>query len=247
MGKRIRAQRKGRGTSTFKSSSQKRIAPAKYPHMTKEEIDAVTEAEISQILHEVGRGAPLALLKLETGESYYTVVPEGTYEGEKVQLGDKAPIKIGNVLTVGRIPEGTLICNIELSPNDGGKFARSSGAYATVTGHTSKGTIVKLPSGKTRYLNDLCRATIGVVSGGGRLEKPFLKAGEKFHLMRAKGKLYPQTRGMAMIAAAHPHGSSKRGAHKVKIVSHNAPPGQKVGLIAARSSGRGKRRRKRGK
>ncbi|MEA2089854.1 MAG: 50S ribosomal protein L2 [Thermoproteota archaeon] len=247
MGKRIRAQRKGRGTSTFKSAAQKKVAPAQYPHMTKEEIDGVTEAEISQILHEPGRGAPLALLKLETGESYYTVVPEGTYKGEKIQLGCRAPIKIGNVLPVGKIPEGTMVCNIELSPNDGGKIARSSGSYATVTGHTPKGTIVKLPSGKTRYVNDLCRATIGVVSGGGRLEKPFLKAGEKFHLMRAKGKSYPRTRGMAMVAAAHPHGSSKRGAHKVRIVSHDAPPGQKVGLIAAKSSGRGKRRRKKGK
>jgi len=104
--------------------------------------------------------------------------------------------------------------------------------------------MIKLPSGKTRYLNDLCRATVGVISGSGRVDKPFLKAGAKFHLMKAKGHMYPRTRGVAMVAAAHPYGSSKRGARKVTTVSRHAPPGRKVGLIAARSSGRKRKRRK---
>jgi large subunit ribosomal protein L2 len=136
-----------------------------------------------------------------------------------------------------------MICNIELSPGDGGKMARSSGAYAMVVAHTPEGTIIKLPSGKTRYVHDLCRATVGVISGAGRVEKPFLKAGDKFHLKKAKGHLYPRTRGKAMIAAAHPYGSSKRGARKVTTASRHAPPGQKVGLIAAKSAGRKKRKR----
>jgi len=136
-----------------------------------------------------------------------------------------------------------MVCNIELSPGDGGKLARSSGSYATVVAHTPDGTILKLPSGRTRYINDLCRATVGVVSGAGRVEKPFLKAGAKFHLMKAKGRVYPRTRGIAMVAASHPYGSSKRSARKVTTVSRRAPPGQKVGLIAARSAGRGRKRR----
>ncbi|HDN62625.1 MAG TPA: 50S ribosomal protein L2, partial [Candidatus Bathyarchaeota archaeon] len=78
----------------------------------------------------------------------------------------------------------------------------------------------------------------------GRLDKPLLKAGKKYHLMRAKGHKYPRTRGRAMVAASHPYGSSKRGARKVTTVSRNAPPGQKVGLIAARSTGKKRRRRR---
>ena len=198
-----------------------------------------------EFLHEPGRGSPLASVKLETGETYYTVVPEGIYEGQQIQIGSKASIDIGSVVPLGSVPEGTMVCNIELSPGDGGKIARSSGSYATVAAHTPEGTIVKLPSGKTRYLNDLCRATIGVVSGAGRVDKPFLKAGARFHLMRAKGRMYPRTRGIAMVAAAHPYGSSKRGARKVTTVSRHAPPGRKVGLIAARSAGRKRKRRKR--
>jgi len=183
-------------------------------------------------------------VKLETGETYYSVVPEGVYEGQPTQIGGEASVDIGNVLPLGKIPEGTMVCNIELSPGDGGKMVRSSGAYATVVAHTPDGTIVKLPSKRTKYVNDLCRATIGVISGAGRTEKPFLKAGSKFHLMKAKGHMYPRTRGRAMVAAAHPYGSSKKGGRKVTTVSRNAPPGKKVGLIAARSAGsRTKRKR----
>ena len=244
MGKRIRVQRRGRGSSTFRASTHKRVAPVQYPFMTEKQREAVIRGRIIEIIHEPGRGSPLASVRLETGETYHTVVPEGIYEGQQIQIGGKAPINIGNTLPLGKIPEGTLICNIELSPDDGGKMARSSGSYAMVVAHTPEGTIIKLPSGKKRYVNDLCRATVGVVSGAGRVEKPFLKAGDKFHLKKAKGQLYPRTRGRAMVAAAHPYGSSKRGARKVTTASRHAPPGRKVGLIAARSAGRKKRKKR---
>lgn len=203
-----------------------------------QEEEKVIKGFVTEILHEPGRGSPLASLKLETGETFYSVVPEGIYEGQQIELGGKATVDVGNVLPLGRIPEGTFVCNIELTPGDGGKIARSSGAYATVVTHTPEGTLIKFPSGKTQYLNDMCRATIGVVSGAGRVDKPFLKAGAKFHLMQAKGRVYPRTRGVAMVAAVHPYGSSKRSGRKVTTVGRGAPPGQKVGLIAARGAGR---------
>ena len=243
MGKRIRVQRRGRGASTFRASTHKRIAPVQYPSLSKKELETVFNGQIQNLFHEPGRGAPLALVKLETGESYYTVAPEGAHVGQQIQMGGKAPIDIGNVLPLGNIPDGTMVCSIERTPGDGGKMSRSSGSYALVAGHTPQGVMIKLPSRRTRYLNPLCRATIGVISGAGRVDKPFLKAGAKFHLMKAKGHTYPRTRGVAMIAAAHPYGSSKRGARKVTTVSRGAPPGRKVGLIAARQTGRKRRRR----
>lgn len=244
MGKRIRVQRRGRGSSTFRASTHKRVAPVQYPSVSKEEQEGVINGQVEAIIHDPGRGSPMVAVKLETGETYYSVVPEGVYEGQPTQIGNEASVEVGNVLPLGKIPDGTMICNIELSPGDGGKLARSSGAYATVVSHTSDRTIVKLPSKRTRYINNLCRATVGVISGAGRTEKPFLKAGAKFHIMKAKGHLYPRTRGIAMIAACHPYGSSKKGGRKVTTVSRNAPPGKKVGLIAARSAGsRIKRRR----
>lgn len=244
MGRRIRVQRRGRGTPTFKAATHKRTAPAQYPKTltTKQVLETSINGTIQALLHDPGRGAPLALIEFDNGDTCYTVTPEGTYEGQRISIGGKAPIEIGNILPLGKIPEGTLICSIELKPGDGGKLAKSSGSYATVVGHTAQGTLIKLPSGKTRYINDYCMATIGVVAGGGRTEKPFLKAGEKFHLMKAKGHKYPRTRGRAMVAAVHPYGSSKRSARKCTTTSHGAPPGQKVGLISARGPGQKKKR-----
>ena len=241
MGKRIKVQRRGRGSKTFQASTHKRVAPAKYPRPQKEKLETVITGQVQQLMHDPGRGSPLALIELEDGETYYSVVPEGVIEGQNVELGVQASVKIGNVIPIGSIPEGITVCNIELQPGDGGRLARSSGSYATITSHTPEGTVLKMPSGKMRYINDLCLATVGVISGAGRTEKPFLKAGSKFHLMKAKGQKYPRIRGRAMIAAVHPFGGGRRGGRKVTTVSHRAPPGKKVGLIGARRAGRKKK------
>jgi len=245
MGKRIRVQRRGRGGSTFRASTHKRVAPSLYPlSMASEEYaEKSIIGDIKNIVHDAGRGSPIALVLFENGEFCYTIIPEGLSVGQQIQLGGKAPVEVGNIIPMGKIPEGTMICNIELRPGDGGKLAKSSGSYATIVGHTDQGTMIKLPSGKTKYLSDRCRATIGLVSGSGRTDKPFLKAGQVFHLMRARGRKYPRTSGRKMVAAVHPYGSSKRSARKVTTTSHGAPPGQKVGLIAARGTGQRRQRK----
>lgn len=244
MGKRIRVQRRGRGGRPYKSSTHKRVAPAQYPLAIpqQEYAEGVINGVIENFVHDPGRGAPLALLRFENGVTCYTVVPEGAYVGQQIQMGGKASAEVCNILPVGKIPEGTMICNVELRPGDGGKIAKSSGTYAVVVSHTPRGTMIRLPSGRAKYISDDCKATIGVVAGTGRTEKPFLKAGAKFHLMKAKGHKYPRTRGRAMVAVVHPYGSSKRSARKGTTTSHGAPPGQKVGLIAARGAGQKKKR-----
>ncbi len=244
MGKRIRVQRRGRGNSVFTASTHKRVAPAQYPSAItpKESFEASISGFVASLVHDPGRGAPLAFLKFENGESCYTVPAEGTFEGQQIRLGGKAPADVGNIIPLGKVPEGTLVCNLELRSGDGGKLAKSSGAYATVVGHTPQGTMIRLPSGRTRYVNDYCLATIGVVSAAGRTDKPFLKAGNMFHWMKAKGHKYPRTSGRKMVAAVHPYGSSKRSSRKCTTTSHGAPPGQKVGLIAARGPGQKKKR-----
>ena len=96
-------------------------------------------------MHEPGRGSPIALVKFNNGESCYTVTPEGIFKGQRISIGGAASPEIGNILPLGKIPEGTIVCNLELRPGDGGKMARSSGSYATVVGHTPQGTLIKLP------------------------------------------------------------------------------------------------------
>lgn len=246
MGKRIRVQRRGRGSPTFRSPTHKRVAMSRYISMEHAQGDMLVKAVVEDLIHEPGRGAPLAKNRTKSGKVFHVVAPEGIAISQEIQFGSSAETAIGNILPLGKISPGTFICNLELSPNDGGKLVRSSGTYASIVSHSSEGTLVKLPSGKSLYLDDRCRATIGVVSGSGRTDKPFLTAGKKKAWMNAKGRIYPITRGVAMNAASHPHGG---GSHKSKSLkptttSRNAPPGQKVGLIAARQSGRSKRKRR---
>jgi len=240
LGRKIKVQRRGRGSPTWRAPTHKRVAPAKYPKYSKDA--QLIKGKIEALLHDPGRGSPLALVKLENGEEYYTVAPEGVFVGQKIEIGPTASISVGNILPMEKVTEGTAIFNIELQAGDGGKLTRSSGSYATVVSHTPQGTLVKLPSGKSTYISGLCRATIGVVSGAGRTEKPFLKAGKRVKWMAAKGRKYPISKGIAMVAAYHPHGGGK-GAMRATTVSRNAPPGQKVGLIAARQTGRKKKTR----
>jgi len=131
------------------------------------------------------------------------------YSGQYIYCGSKAQLNLGNVLPVGKIPEGTLICNVEYRNGDKGEFARSSGTFATVIAQSEDGkkTRVKLPSGIRKTIDSRARAMIGIVGGGGRTEKPMLKAGNKFWKFKAKGrKKWPLTRGVAMNPVDHPHG-----------------------------------------
>ena len=176
MGKRIRVQRRGRGGQNFRASTHKRVAPAKYPAIApKVSFEAELVGTIVDLVHDPGRGSPLSLIEFDNGLSIYSITPEGVFTGQEIVYGGKAPAEIGNILPLGKMPEGTLVCDLELRPGDGGKMARSSGAYATVVGHTPQGSMIRLPSGRTRYVDDYCLATVGVISASGRIEKPFLK------------------------------------------------------------------------
>ena len=243
MGKRIRVQRRGRGGSTFIALTHKRVAPTCYFSLTETKSEETLKAVVEELLHEPGRGAPLAKIRLNN-KVFYNVAPEGLSVGQEIQLGASTLTNPGDILPLGQIIPGAIVCNLELSPGDGGKIAKTSGAYATVVAHTSEGTLVKLPSGRSTYFNGFCRATVGVVAGAGRTDKPFLKAGKKFVWLKAKGRVYPVTKGIAMNAAFHPHGGGSHISQSLKptTVSRTAPPGQKVGLIASRQTGRHKRR-----
>ncbi len=244
MGKRIRQQRAGRGTSTFRSPSHLRVAPARYPPL--ESLSnggrGYLTGYVAELVHDPGRWVPLARIVVENGVEFYTPAVEGIRVGSSIQIGSNASIAPGNILPLASIPEGTKICNIELRPGDGGRFVRAAGGYAIVLGKSGDRVIVQLPSGSVKELLAGCRATIGVVAGGGRLEKPLLKAGAAYHKYRVKATKWPRVRGVAMNAVSHKFGG---GSHQSEshptTVSRRAPPGRKVGHIAARRTGRRKR------
>jgi len=231
-------QRRGRGSSVFRSPSWKREGSARYrPFKFDEVYNKTIAGTVVELLHDPGRGCPLALVKFEDGVEMLMVAPEGLAVGQRIYYGANAPVRVGNILPVGKVPEGTMVCNIEIRPGDGGKLARSSGTYATVLAHRDDKTLIQLPSKKVKEVSSHARVTIGIVAGGGRVEKPMLKAGKMYYLSKARSFKYPTVRGKAMGAYAHPAG----GGHHPKglvPVSRTAPPGQKVGHIAPRRTGR---------
>jgi large subunit ribosomal protein L2 len=240
MGKRQMLQRRGRGGSVFKAPTWRRVGRVMYSSILPEEKTSSVEFIIKDIAHESGRGAPVATVARKDGATSRMIAPEGLYVGQRIFYGAAAPLNTGNVLPLNVIPEGTLICNIEGRVGDGGKFVRSAGGYATLVSHTPDGVLCMFPSGAIKAFDSMCRATVGIVASGGIVEKPMLKAGTSYHKWRARSRHYPTNRGKSMSPYAHPHGggSHQRGSTPV---SRNAPPGQKVGIIASRRTGRRKK------
>eukprot|EP00164_Ancoracysta_twista_P000509 GFYU01000679.1.p2 GENE.GFYU01000679.1~~GFYU01000679.1.p2 ORF type:complete len:267 (-),score=78.94 GFYU01000679.1:201-968(-) len=245
MGRVIRGQRKGAG-GIFTAHTKHRIGAAKFRPLDFAERRGYIKGVIKSILHDPGRGAPLARVQFRHPYKYKTVTEtfvaaEGMHTGQFMYCGSKATLTVGNVLPLSAMPEGCIICNVESRSGDRGVFARCSGDYATVISHNLDNgkSKIRLPSGSKKTVNSTCRAMIGLVAGGGRIDKPMLKAGRAFHKYRVKRNSWPKVRGVAMNPVEHPHGG---GNHQhighASTVRRDCPPGKKVGLIAARRTGR---------
>jgi large subunit ribosomal protein L8e len=210
------------------------------------ERNGYTKGIVKEILHDKGRGAPLARVQYKDAYRFKkinttVVAPEGMYTGQFIYAGKKAGLAIGNILPLGDLPEGTVICNVEAKVGDKGKVAKASGDYCVIIAQDQdKGTTrVRMPSGAKRTFSNLCRATIGIVAGGGRTDKPLLKAGRAFHKYKAKRNEWPITRGVAMNPVDHPHGGgNQQHMGKPGTISRFTVAGAKCGQIAARRTGR---------
>lgn len=225
MGKRIIPRRRGRGTSTYRSPSHRHLGIPMLPR------DVRGEGTVVDIFHAPGRTSPLAKVKFEKRDAIL-LAPEGLRVNQTVTMGPGSPIELGNTVPLEEIPEGTLVHNIEARPGDGGKFVRTAGTSALIVTRGKK-TICQMPSGKFKTFDNGCMATIGILSNGGRNEKPFAKAGKTFHCYRSIAKRSKKVKGIAMNSVNHPHGG---GGHPhvgtPSTVSRHAPPGRKVGRLS---------------
>lgn len=234
MGKNLIQQRRGRRKGRYTVPSHKFRGKIKYVN------EKEMKGKVEEILHDPGRTSPVAKLRLENNKKILALATEGIEIGREIKFTEnKTDCEIGNILPIGIIPEGYPIYNIEITPGDGGKLVRAGGSNASIVSHDAEKTVIKLPSGQFKTLDSSCRATVGISAGGGRKDKPFLKAGKKYLAHRKKGKQYPVVRGVAMNPVSHPHGG---GGHqhvgKPSSVSRGAHPGRKVGNIAAKKTGR---------
>ena len=161
-------------------------------------------AEVKTIEYDPNRSAFIALVEYMDGEKRYIIASNGLKVGQQIFSGESASPEIGNTLFLSKIPLGTIISCIELSPGKGASIARSAGAFAQLMAREGKFATVKLPSGETRMILVNCLASIGAVSNSDHQLLVSGKAGRSRWLGRR-----PRTRPVAMNPVDHPMGGGE--------------------------------------
>jgi large subunit ribosomal protein L2 len=156
------------------------------------------------IEYDPNRSAHIALLHYADGEKRYILAPQRLTVGMQVVSGERADIQVGNCLPLQRIPTGTVVHNVEMTPGRGGQLGRSAGAAIQLVAKEGRYATLRLPSGEMRMVLAECRATIGTIGNADHENVSIGKAGRNRH----KG-IRPQTRGTAMNPVDHPHGGGE--------------------------------------
>ena len=159
---------------------------------------------VASIEYDPNRTANIALINYADGEKRYIIAPKGLKVGQKIESGENADIKIGNNLPLNKIPQGTMVHNVELQAGKGGQMARSAGSSVQILGFEGKYALLRLTSGEVRKVLSTNRATIGEVGNADHELVKLGKAGRKRHL-----GIKPTVRGSVMNPNDHPHGGGE--------------------------------------
>lgn len=240
MGKPLKHQRRGKGSPRYVAPSSRFHVDLKYRNYDDMEKTGMLRGQVMKFLDDPGRESLLMLVRYDNDESGYLLAPEGIAIGDSIEVGSQGKITNGGVLPLYRIPDGAPIFNVEKRPGDGGKFVKSPGSYATLVSREGKVVLVRLPSKQVITLSNECRAQIGMIAGGGKTERPLVRAGTAFFKYKARNRLWPKVRGVAQSVYTHPHGGKQHHEGRPTTVKRGSPPGKKVGHVAARSTGRKK-------
>ena len=161
-------------------------------------------AKVETIEYDPNMSANIALVLYADGERRYIISPEGLSVGDEIVSGEDSPIKVGNTLSLGHMPLGTVVHCIELFPGKGAQMCRSAGTSAQILAIEGRYATLRLRSGEVRRVLADCRATIGTVSNPEHSLRSIGKAGAK----RWMG-IRPSVRGVAMNPVDHPHGGGE--------------------------------------
>lgn len=161
-------------------------------------------ATVVSIEYDPNRTARIALLQYEDGEKAYILAPDGLKAGDRVLSGDDSEPRVGNCMSLRKIPLGTTIHNLEMQPGRGGQICRSAGSRATLTAREGTWAQVTLPSGEVRRVHIDCRATIGAMGNADHMNISLGKAGRKRWMGRK-----PHNRGTSMNPVSHPMGGGE--------------------------------------
>ncbi|MDB5167735.1 MAG: Ribosomal protein [Candidatus Saccharibacteria bacterium] len=163
---------------------------------------------VEEIEYDPNRSARIARVKDQFGLYHYILADTSMQKGKVVVSGEDAPIESSNRMPLSRIPVGTQIYAIEITPGRGAQMVRSAGAKAQLMAKEGDYAQVRLPSGEVRRFRIEATAAIGVV---GNVQHQNVKIGSAGR-NRRKG-IRPGVRGVVMNAADHPHGGGDGGRH----------------------------------
>ena len=190
----------GRTTVRFRGGGHKQSY--RYVDFKRRKFDV--GATIERLEYDPNRTAFIALIKYDDGELAYILAPQRIKVGDRVISGAHTDVKPGNAMSLGAMPVGTIVHNIELKPGAGGKMARSAGTYAQLVGKDAGYAQIKLQSGELRLVRGECMATVGAVSNPDNMNQHMGKAGRSRWLGRR-----PHNRGVVMNPVDHPHGGGE--------------------------------------
>jgi large subunit ribosomal protein L2 len=168
-------------------------------------------AIVESLHYDPNRNAHLALLNYLYGPKKYIICPRALKIGMKLSTSNKNKIwgkwwkgMVGDASSLEKLPIGSTIHNLEISPGGGAKLVRAAGTAAILLAKEKDLAIVRLPSGETRFFNIRCQATIGQVGNIDFSNIVYGKAGRN----RWLGKR-PKVRGSAKNPNDHPHGGGE--------------------------------------
>ena len=101
---------------------------------------------VVSIEYDPNRTTRIALIYYADGEKSYILAPQSLAVGNSVQAGPDSEISPGNCLRLRNIPTGTVVHNIELTPDRGGQMVRSAGGGAQVLSREGGHVLIRLPS-----------------------------------------------------------------------------------------------------
>ena len=190
---------------------------------------------VASIEYDPNRTSRIARVHFTDGEKRYILAPQDLKVGDTIITAERASLKPGNRMKLKNIPQGSLVHNIEMHPNQGGTLVRSAGSAASVLASENKYVQLVMPSSETRLISEECFASIGQLSNAEHDSISLGKAGRTRWLGRR-----PKVRGTAMNPVDHPHGGGEgkqgRGTRRPKTVQGKITGGRKTRNIKKKSN-----------
>ena len=183
--------------------------------------------KVFSIEYDPNRTARIARVHFADGEKRYILAPQELKAGDTIITAEKAPLKPGNRMKLKNIPQGSMVHNIELFPEQGGKIVRTAGNGAMVLANEGGFVQLVMPSSEVRMISGESYASLGQLSNAEHSSINLGKAGRS----RWLGKR-PKVRGTVMNPVDHPYGGGEgkqgRGTRRPKTAQGKITGGRKT-------------------